>query len=123
MPDLTLHFKLAPGADKAAVAHLIEEQLGASPDVETATVDSDQSTRFVFGGAEVIAAITVAGQIAGSVTAVITALQKIQELVKAAAQNGGVQKVLLDVGYRSVPIEELTEADKEEVAEQLTAAR
>jgi hypothetical protein len=122
MSNLTLHFKLAPDADKAAVARHIQEQLDAAPDVKTVGVDSDQATRFVTG-VEVIAAITLAGKIAGSVTAIISALEKIEELVKAVAKNPGVQKVLVDVGYRSVPIEQLTQADKQEVAAQLTAAR
>jgi peptidyl-tRNA hydrolase len=120
MAELTLHFELDPNADVAEAARGLKEQLAAAPEVETSVVDSDQTTRFVTG-AEILAAITLAGQVAGSITAIVTLLEKLQQAAEKALKTGTVQRVLVDIGLRSVPIEELTDADKSALAAQVEA--
>jgi hypothetical protein len=113
--ELILHFELPEGADVATAARQVQQHLSASPDVAVAAVDTDQATRFITG-VEFLAAITLAGKVAGSITAIVAALEKLQQLVRTASKNAGVQRVMVDIGLRSVPLDAMTDADKKELA-------
>ncbi len=122
MAELTLHFELPDGADTAAAASGLQQHLdGARDIVEYATVDADQGTRFITG-VEIVAGFVLAGKIAGSISAIITAIEKIQQLAVAASKSEGFKRVLVDIGLRSVPLDSLTDADKRELATETLAS-
>jgi hypothetical protein len=122
MAELKLHIELAEGTDIATAARQFEERLAVSPDIGTLVLDRDQQKRD--GGAVqfFLAQITLAGQVAGSVTAIIGAVEKLQQLAKAAAGSPSVQRILMVVGRNRVPIEELTDKDKQTIAKNAGAA-
>ena len=120
MADLTVHFEVEKDADGSSATQHIEQSLQGMTEVHTANVRLE-SYRGV-GMAEVIAgvslAVTVIGSAGTAVEAVTKFINSVKDLVKAGK---GLHDALIDVGFKKVPVSQITPADIQKLAQKASA--
>jgi len=116
MLELTLHFETAEGTDIKAVASHLEQKLSALNGVEAAEAEP-QVMRF--GGLpEILAIIALVTVTVNSTTALLKALKgMLQAYRELAAQFPGLHIPTLEVGFRKVPIDQVTEEDADKLVQ------
>jgi hypothetical protein len=119
MANLTLHLQTDEGLDPANLMGSIQKELESLPVVQSANLNAEHYRSI--GPAEIIAGISFATVAIKSASEAVQAITKfvtaVQELVKAGK---GLREAVVDVGMRRVPVAELTQADIEKLAANLT---
>jgi hypothetical protein len=134
MANLTLHFDVDQSVAGDQTAAAIQELLQDIPEVAQANTTAERS-RFVTG-LEILAAITLAvnvihtgaqvvhdaNQIATDAPSLVGVLKRIfHRITGVAEKTPGVKGTSVDVGLRSMPVSQLSDADIQKIAEQLAA--
>ncbi len=117
MAELTLHFEAGAGTDIDAAAAALEEQLKT-----VSGVDAAQTTpqRFqAIGPAEIISALTLATEIAQNSAMFLKAIDAVIEAWKKVKLHfPKLHAPKIEVGLDQVPLDELTDAHRAELAAQ-----
>jgi hypothetical protein len=116
MAELTLHFQAAPGTDLEAVADDIKAQLAGVSGAEA--VEAKPQEFQAVGPAEVLAIVTFVATMAKNVATIAKAVQDLAEAWKKLREKfPGLHPPTVEVGLRSVPIDQITVTDFQELIE------
>ncbi len=112
MPELTVFFEAKPGADLKQAAAAVQEKAAALPNVSSASAQA--MVTHGIGPQEIMMTATT---IMGSATVGIVALTAlIQALNKLGDEVPVLGNVLVQVGLKKVPADQLTEHDMKKLA-------
>ncbi len=112
MPILNVYFEAVPNADLQQAAAEVQEKAAALPEVTSASAEA-VVTRGL-GPQEIMMAMQVAARVMTSAAGAVVALTTlIQGLEKLAAEMPALNKVLVQVGLKKVPVGQLTDHDKQ----------
>ena len=103
MPKLTVYFEAVPDADLKQAAAEVQKKAAALPDVASASADA-MVTRGL-GPQEIMMGLQLATGAVVALTALVHALNKLADEMPA------LSKVMVQVGLRKVPVDQLTEHD------------
>jgi hypothetical protein len=116
MPELTLHFEASAGLDMEAAAAALQKELAQVAAVESARADPQRFQ--AVGASEILSVIQVSTHLVQNATALLTALaglyaawKKLKPLFPA------LKPPAVEVGLRKVPVNEVTQADAEELSD------
>jgi hypothetical protein len=109
MQKLTVYFEAVPHADLKQAAAEIQEKAAALPGVASASAQA-MVTRGV-GPQEIMMGLKFAAE------AVVALTTLVHELNRLADEMPALSKVMVQVGLRKVPVDQLTEHDKLILAE------
>jgi hypothetical protein len=117
MPELTLHFQAAPGTDLEAAAADIKAQLASVSGAEAVEAKPQQFQSAV-NPAEVLAVVTFVATMAQNVATIAKAVQDLAEVwKKVRAKFPGLHPPTVEVGLRTVPIDQINATDFQELIE------
>jgi hypothetical protein len=118
MPELILHFGVEPGTNIDAIAAEVRQQLQVVEGVANANAKATQ-LRVMGGAVEIIAAITF---LTTAVQGTTMLLKSVDDLIEAwrklSLRFPKLDKPLLEIGRRKVPIDQVTEQDVREAFEE-----
>ena len=115
MPKLTVYFEADPNADLQLAAAQVQEKAAALPDVASASAQA-MVTRGL-GPQEIMMALQMAPGVISSATATVIALTALlAALRKLADDTPALNKVMVQVGLKKVPVDQLTEKDVQKLA-------
>ena len=115
MPKLTVYFEADPNADLQLAAAQVQEKAAALPDVASASAQA-MVTRGL-GPQEIMMALQMAPGVIASATATVIALTALlAALRKLADDTPALNKVMVQVGLKKVPVDQLTEKDVQKLA-------
>jgi hypothetical protein len=115
MPKLTVYFEADPNADLQLAAARVQEKAAALPDVASASAQA-MVTRGL-GPQEIMMALQMAPGVIASATATVIALTALlAALRKLADDTPALNKVMVQVGLKKVPVDQLTEHDVQKLA-------
>ena len=115
MPKLTVYFEADPNADLQLAAAQVQEKAAALPDVASASAQA-MVTRGL-GPQEIMMALQMAPGVIASATATVIALTALlAALRKLADDTPALNKVMVQVGLKKVPGDQLTERDIHKLA-------
>lgn len=133
MTDLKLYFSVDPAAESDALVSSLKKGLQSSDVVEQAEATPETSR---LTGLEIYAAISLAAniihhghdiihdtkEIIDDSTSITEVLKKLfAHVVDMVKQTPGVHEARVDVGLRSVPLTQLTDADIAKIADAVVA--
>ena len=108
MQKLTVYFEAAPNADLQQAAAEVQEKAAALPAVASASAQA-MVTRGL-GPQEIMMALQMVPGVIASATAAVTALTALlAALRKLADDTPALNKVMVQVGLKKVPVDQLTE--------------
>lgn len=114
MAELLLHFELADREEAATVAQALEKRLGQLPGVAEAEALPEESR---LTGLEIVGAISAAVVVVRHGRELVTELNKLlPELRKLVGEIKGLKNAFVEVGAKRVPLDQLTQAQVEELA-------
>ena len=115
MPKLTVYFEAAPDADLQQAAAAVQQKAAALPAVASASAQA-MVTRGL-GPQEIMMALQMVPAVIASATATVTALTALlAALRKLADDTPALNKVMVQVGLKKVPVDQLTEKDVQKLA-------
>ena len=115
MAELTLHFEAAAGTDIDAACAELKKNLEGIAGVESA--DTNPQRFQAIGPAEVLSVIQVATSVAQSGAAFLTALAALYTAwEKLKPMFPGLHAPKVEVGLKQIPIDQLTPAQRAELA-------
>jgi hypothetical protein len=115
MPKLTVYFEAAPNADLKQAAAEVQQKAAALPAVAAASAQA-MVTRGL-GAPEIMMALEMApGVIASATQAVVALTALLVALKKLADEVPALNKVMVQVGLKKVPVDQLTEKDVQKLA-------
>jgi hypothetical protein len=115
MSKLTVYFEADPNADLQQAAAQVQEKAAALPDVASASAQA-MVTRGL-GPQEIMMALQMAPGVIASATATVIALKALlAALRKLADDTPALNKVMVQVGLKKVPLDQLTEHDVQKLA-------
>ena len=115
MPKLTVYFEADPNADLQLAAAQVQEKAAALPAVASASAQA-MVTRGL-GPQEIMMALQMAPGVISSATATVIALTALlAALRKLADDTPALNKVMVQVGLKKVPVDQLTEKDVQKLA-------
>jgi hypothetical protein len=111
MPELTLFFETAEGANLDATAAALQAKAKVLPHVEAASSDPMQYRSL--GVPEIMMGITMGVALLQSGTMAVKGLTDLMDALKKLCDSvDGVKKAYVQIGLRKVPLDQpLTEAD------------
>src|ERR1039458_9838611 len=110
MPKLTVYFEAAPNADLKQAAAEVQEKAAALPAVASASAQA-MVTRGL-GPQEIMMALQMVPAVIASATATVTALTALlAALRKLADDTPALNKVMVQVGLKKVPVDPVKEHD------------
>lgn len=117
MAELTLHFQAAPGIDLEAAAADIKAQLAGLSGAE-AVETKPQQFQSAVDPAEVLVVVTFVATMAQNVATIAKAVQDLAEVwKKVRAKFPGLHPPTVEVGLRTVPIDQINATDFQELIE------
>jgi hypothetical protein len=115
MPKLTVYFEADPTADLQQAAAEVQKKAAALPDVASASAQA-MVTRGL-GPQEIMMGLQVAtGMITSATAAVVALTALLAALKKLADETPALNKVMVQVGLKKVPVDQLTEHDVQKLA-------
>ena len=115
MPKLTLFFETEPNANLQEAAAAVQQKAAALPDVTSAS--AQPMVTHGLGPQEIMMGLQVATSMMTSVTAGVVALTALLQAVKKLADEvPALNKVMVQVGLKKVPVDQLTEHDVKKLA-------
>ena len=115
MPKLTVYFEAAPDADLQQAAAAVQQKAAALPAVASASAQA-MVTRGL-GPQEIMMGLQMAPGVIASATATVVALTALlAALRKLADETPALNKVMVQVGLKKVPVDQLTEKDVQKLA-------
>ena len=115
MPKLTVFFEAVPGTDLQATASAVQAKAAELPHVTDASAEA--MVTHGLGLQEIILGLQTAGTIMTTTTTGIVALTAlIQALKKLSDEIPALSKVLVQVGLKKVPVDQLTDHDLQKLA-------
>ena len=115
MPKLTVYFEAAPDADLQQAAAEVQEKAAALPAVASASAQA-MVTRGL-GPQEIMMGLQMAtGMMTTATEAVVALTALLVALKKLAGEVPALNKVMVQVGLKKVPVEQLTERDVRKLA-------
>ncbi len=115
MPKLTVFFEAVPGTDLQAAASAVQAKAADLPHVTGASAQAMVTHGLTYP--EVMLGLQTATTIMTTTTAGIAALTAlIQALKKLSDEVPALSKVLVQVGLKKVPVDQLTEHDIQKLA-------
>jgi hypothetical protein len=111
MPELTVYFETAEGADLTATASALQAKVKELPNVEAASSDPMQYRNI--GVTEIMMGITMGVALIQSGTVAVKGLTELMDAIKKLCDSvDGVKKGFIQIGLKKVPLDHpLTEAD------------
>jgi hypothetical protein len=115
MGKLTVFFEAAPGSDLQHAAAAVQEKAAALPNVESASAQS--MVTHSLGPQEIMMGLQVATNVmTAATTGIIGLTALIQALKKLSDEVPALSRVLVQVGLKKVPADQLTEQDLQKLA-------
>jgi hypothetical protein len=115
MSKLTVFFEAEAGADLERAAQELQRRAAERPEV--AAVSAQPMVTHGVGPHEIMMALQMAPAVIGSATAGVVALTAfLQALQKMADEVPALNKVMVQVGLKKKPLDQLTEADRKKLA-------
>ena len=115
MPKLTVYFEADPDADLQQAAAQVQQKAAALPDVTSASAQA-MVTRGL-GPQEIMMGLQLATGMMTQATAAVVALTALlAALKKLADDTPALNKVMVQVGLKKVPVDQLTEHDMQKLA-------
>ena len=115
MPKLTVYFEADPNADLQQAAAQVQQKAAALPAVESASAQA-MVTRGL-GPQEIMMGLQLASGVMTSATAAVVALTALLAALKKLADDmPALNKVMVQVGLKKVPVDQLTEHDVQKLA-------
>ena len=115
MPKLTVYFEADPNADLQQAAAQVQEKAAALPDVASASAQA-MVTRGL-GPQEIMMGLQLATGVMTQATAAVVALTALlAALKKLADDTPALNKVMVQVGLKKVPVDQLTTHDVQKLA-------
>jgi uncharacterized membrane protein YphA (DoxX/SURF4 family) len=115
MPKLTVYFEAAPNADLQQAAAQVQQKAAALPAVASASAQA-MVTRGL-GPQEIMMGLQLASGVMTSATAAVIALTALlAALKKLADETPALNKVMVQVGLKKVPVDQLTTHDVQKLA-------
>jgi uncharacterized membrane protein YphA (DoxX/SURF4 family) len=115
MPKLTVYFEADPNADLQQAAAAIQEKAAALPAVASASAQA-MVTRGL-GPQEIMMGLQMATGVMTQATAAVIALTALlAALKKLADEMPALKKMMVQVGLKKVPVDQLTEKDVQKLA-------
>jgi hypothetical protein len=115
MPKLTVYFEADPNADLQQTAAVIQQKAAALPAVASASAQA-MVTRGL-GPQEIMMGLQMAtGMMASATQAVVALTALLVALKKLADEVPALNKVMVQVGLKKVPVDQLTEKDMQKLA-------
>jgi hypothetical protein len=110
MPELTLHFETDQAINTNAVVAEVQQKLPEIDGITTASADAMELR--TLGGLEIIAVISIATTVVQNASSLVKAVADLVAACHAlCAQFPGLRKPSVEIGYRKVPIDQVTEQD------------
>jgi hypothetical protein len=117
MPELILHFQAAPETNLEAAAADLKAELAGISDAETVEA-KPQRFQSAVNPAEILAVVTFVATMAQNVATIAKAVQDMAEVwKKVKAKFPGLHPPTVEVGLRSVAIDQIKATDIEELIE------
>ena len=115
MPKLTVYFEADPNADLQQAAAAVQQKAAALPAVASASAQA-MVTRGL-GPQEIMMGLQMAtGMMASATEAVVALTALLAALKKLADEVPALNKVMVQVGLKKVPVDQLTEKDLQKLA-------
>jgi len=115
MPKLTVYFEADPKADPQRAAAEVQAKAAALPDVAAASAQA-MVTRGV-GPQEIMMALQLAPGVIASATATVVALTALLKALQTLAdQTPALNKLMVQVGLKKIPVADLTPHDMQKLA-------
>jgi hypothetical protein len=115
MQKLTVYFEAAPSADLQQAAAEVQQKAAALPAVASASAQA-MVTRGL-GPQEIMMGLQMAtGMMASATEAVVALTALLAALKKLADEVPALNKVMVQVGLKKVPVDQLTEKDLQKLA-------
>lgn len=103
--EVFLHFEVEEGADREAIARLLQERLGELESVREAEATPEET---MLTGAEIVAGIAVGLAIARGARDLTAEVRKvIAEVTALVREIHGLKRALVEVGPQRVPAEQI----------------
>ena len=115
MPKLTVYFEADPNADLQQAAAEVQQKASALPAVASASAQA-MVTRGL-GPQEIMMGLQLAsGMMTSATTAVVALTALLVALKKLADETPALNKLMVQVGLKKVPVDQLTEKDVQKLA-------
>lgn len=115
MPNLTVFFEAVPGADLQQAAESIQTRAATLPNVESAS--AQPMVTHGLGPQEIIMGLQIATNVmTAATTGVITLTGLLVALKKLADEVPALSRIMVQVGLKKVPADQLTEQDMQKLA-------
>jgi len=115
MSKLTVYFEADANADLQQAAAAVQEKAAALPHVTSASAQA--MVTHSLGPQEIMMGLQMATSVMASATTAVVALTAlVQALKKLAGEVPALNKVMVQVGLKKVPVDQLTEHDVQKLA-------
>jgi hydrogenase-4 membrane subunit HyfE len=115
MPNVTVYFETAPEANAQRAAAEVQEKAAALPDVASASAQAMVTRGVDFN--EIQMALQLAPGVIASATATVVALTALLKALQTLAdQTPALNKLMVQVGLKKIPVAELTPHDMQKLA-------
>lgn len=105
MPNMTLHFDTAPGADAAALAAQLQSGLAELPGVEKAIARPVESRDLSLDATAVMSFLTIAPVV------IAHAAQLVDSIKQLVVSSQGLKNAIIEISGRRIPVANLQPSD------------